>query len=271
MGGARAGEIAAGIAAAALKDSRSSVTDEGTLEAVIDEANRRVWERSVADPGTSGMGTTVTAAYVDAAQDRVIFGQVGDSRAYRLRGETLVQVTTDHSLVAELVRSGVLTPEEAERHPQRSAITRAVGTESDIEADVFAVPAELEDLYLLCSDGLTDMLGADEIAATILEAGRDPVAAADALVDAANAKGGDDNITVVLFELVEGEPDTEPEVEPKTEGQPGLQTAATEPDPAPDADVRTHGAGPGGRLAALAFLAIVVGVGVLVLYWGISK
>ena len=271
MGGARAGEIAAGIAAAALKDSRSSVTDEDSLEAVIDEANRRVWERSVADPGTSGMGTTVTAAYVDAAQDRVIFGQVGDSRAYRLRGETLVQVTTDHSLVAELVRSGVLTPEEAERHPQRSAITRAVGTESDIEADVFAVPAELEDLYLLCSDGLTDMLGADEIAATILRAGRDPVAAADALVDAANAKGGDDNITVVLFELVEGEPDAEPEVEPKSEGQPGLQTATTEAEPAPDAGVRTHGAGPGGRLAALAFIVVVVGVGALVLYWGISK
>jgi protein phosphatase len=271
MGGARAGEIAAGIAAAALKESRSSVNDEGSLEAVIDEANRQVWERSLADPGTSGMGTTVTAAYVDAAQNRVIFGQVGDSRAYRLRGETLVQVTTDHSLVAELVRSGVLTPEEAERHPQRSAITRAVGTESDIDADVVAVPAELEDLYLLCSDGLTDMLGADEIAATILEADRDPVAAADALVRAANAKGGDDNITVVLFELVEGEPEAETDVEPKTDGQPGLQTAATPPEPAPEADVSTHGAGAGGRLAALALLAIVLGVGVLVLYWGISK
>jgi protein phosphatase len=271
MGGARAGEIAAGIAAAALKESRGSVTDEGSLEAVIDEANRQVWERSLADPGTSGMGTTVTAAYVDAPRSRVIFGQVGDSRAYRLRGETLVQVTTDHSLVAELVRSGVLTPEEAERHPQRSAITRAVGTESDIDADVVAVPAEPEDLYLLCSDGLTDMLGADEIAATILEADRDPVAAADALVRAANAKGGDDNITVVLFELVEGEPETETGVEPKTDGQPGLQTAAAPAESAPEADVSTHGAGPGGRLAALAFLAIVLGVGVLVLYWGISK
>ena len=126
MGGARAGEVAAGIAASALKEARGAVTDEGSLEAVIDDANRRVWERSVADPVTSGMGTTVTAAYVDAAQDRVIFGQVGDSRAYRLRGDGLEQVTTDHSLVAELVRTGVLTPEEAERHPQRSAITRAV-------------------------------------------------------------------------------------------------------------------------------------------------
>ena len=204
MGGARAGEIAAGIAAAALKDSRSSVTDEDSLEAVIDEANRRVWERSVADPGTSGMGTTVTAAYVDAAQDRVIFGQVGDSRAYRLRGETLVQVTTDHSLVAELVRSGVLTPEEAERHPQRSAITRAVGTESDIEADVFAVPAELEDLYLLCSDGLTGLVSDDQIheVVTTLD---DLEAACSALIQRANFFGGSDNITVVVAKIEGGD------------------------------------------------------------------
>ncbi len=271
MGGARAGEVAAGIAAAALREKRRSVVDEAGLEAAIDEANRRVWQRSVADPGTSGMGTTVTAAFVDAQGERVVFGQVGDSRAYRLRGEELEQITTDHSLVAELVRSGVLTPEEAERHPQRSAITRAVGTESAIEADVFAVPAEVGDLYLLCSDGLTDMLRPDEIASTILAADRDPVAAGEALVAAANAKGGEDNITVVLFELVEGEPDPEPDSELVEEDE--------APDAAPvevtrdgaTADVHTHGAGPGGRVAALALIALVVIVGVLVLYWGISK
>ena len=136
-----------------------------------------------------------------------MFGHVGDSRAYRLRGDVLEQITTDHSLVAELVESGVLTPEEAERHPQRSAITRAVGTESAIEVDVFTVPAEPGDLFLLCSDGLTDMLSEDEIASALLEADRDPEAAAERLVAAANARGGEDNITVVLFELVEGEPD----------------------------------------------------------------
>jgi PPM family protein phosphatase len=270
MGGARAGEVAAGIAATVLKDGRRSVSDEDTLEAVIDEANKRVWQRSMSDPGTSGMGTTVTVAFVDAENERVVFGQVGDSRAYRLRGETLEQVTTDHSLVAELVRSGVLTPEEAERHPQRSAITRAVGTESAIDADVFSVPAELGDVYLLCSDGLTDMLAADDIAAAILEADRDPVAAADALVAGANARGGEDNITVVLFELVEGDPEPEHE----TDGQPG---AVTEPDATTssastsDAEVSTHGAGPGGRLAALALIAIVLVVGLLVLYWGITR
>jgi PPM family protein phosphatase len=271
MGGARAGEVAAGIAAAALKEGRQTVTDESSLEAVIEEANRRVWQRSTSDPGTSGMGTTVTVAFVDAAADRVVFGQVGDSRAYRLRDDHLEQVTTDHSLVAELVRSGVLTPEEAERHPQRSAITRAVGTESAIDADVFSVSAEPGDLFLLCSDGLTDMLGADDIAATILGADRNPAAAGEALVAAANAEGGEDNITVVLFELVEGDPDPEPEPEPATaDDGDANELDETSAVPVPQ-DVRTHGAGPGGRLAALGAIALVLVVGVLVLYWGIKR
>jgi protein phosphatase len=266
MGGARAGEIAAGIVAAALRDGRRDVNDEVSLEASIAEANRRVWERSVADPSTAGMGTTVTVAYVDAPAAEVVFGHVGDSRAYRLRGEELEQITTDHSLVAELVESGVLTPEEAARHPQRSAITRAVGTESVIEVDVFRVTAELEDLVLLCSDGLTDMLSEDEIADVLIEAERDPDAAADLLVEAANARGGEDNITVVLFELVDGEPDASPQA---AASEPTVEPAAGRSEPA--GDVRTHGAGPGGRLAALALIAAVLVIGLLGLYWGISR
>jgi protein phosphatase len=266
MGGARAGEVAAGIAAAALRDGKRDVIDEASLEAIIEEANRRVWERSVADPSTAGMGTTITVAFVDANAAQVVFGHVGDSRAYRLRGDALEQVTTDHSLVAELVRSGVLTPEEAERHPQRSAITRAVGTERAIEVDVFTVPAELEDLVLLCSDGLTDMLSEDEIAAAIVGAERDPAAAADALVAAANAQGGEDNITVVLFELVDGEPETDAARERVTDAEP---TGAAAPETV--ADVRTHGAGPGGRLMSLGLIAVIVVVGLLALYWGISR
>jgi protein phosphatase len=268
MGGARAGEVAAGLAAAALRDGRVSVIDEGSLEAAILDANRRVWERSIADPSTAGMGTTVTVALVDVAGSQIVFGHVGDSRAYRLRGDELEQVTTDHSLVAELVESGVLTPEEAERHPQRSAITRAVGTERAIEVDVFTAPAELGDLVLLCSDGLTDMLSEHEIAAAILEAERDPEGAADALVAAANAEGGEDNITVVLFELVEGEPDPLPEPAPV----PALESDDASPVPSePPPDVKTHGAGPGGRLTALALIGLVVVVGLLALYWGISR
>jgi protein phosphatase len=272
MGGARAGEVAAGITAAALKDGRRSVADEESLEAIISEANRLVWERSVADPATAGMGTTVTVAFADPQSERVVFGQVGDSRAYRLRGDDLDQVTTDHSLVAELVRSGVLTPEEAERHPQRSAITRAVGTERAIDVDVFTMPAEPEDLFLLCSDGLTDMLSKSTITETIVAADRDPEVAARALVAAANARGGEDNITVVLFELVEGEPERQPEPEQEQAAETVATTSASElaaEDTQPG--VRRHGAGPGGRIAALALIALVIVVGVIALYWGITR
>jgi protein phosphatase len=291
MGGARAGEVAAGIAAAALRDGGQDVGDEAGLEAAIDEANRRVWERSVADPETAGMGTTVTVAVVDPAADRVLFGHVGDSRAYRLREGTLEQITTDHSLVAELVESGMLTPEEAARHPQRSAITRAVGTERAIEADVFSVPALPGDVFLLCSDGLTDMLLEKEIASCIVDADGDPTAAAKALVAAANAHGGEDNITVVLFELLEGA-EEEAAVEPAT---PPVSTDATTTlapaeDTAPSVDgheaesgdgeaaaaasessLRRHGAGPGGRAAAILLILAVFAVAALVVYWSVSR
>ncbi len=284
MGGARAGEVAAGLAAAALRDGGGDVDDEAGLEAVIDEANRRVWDRSVADPETAGMGTTVTIAVVDASAERVLFGHVGDSRAYRFREETLEQITTDHSLVAELVESGVLTPEEAARHPQRSAITRAVGTERAIEADVFSVPARVGDIFLICSDGLTDMLVEEEIASCIVEADGDPATAAQALVAAANAHGGEDNITVVLFELVEGsEEESPPEVgatiaAPAVDEPPVPSGGDGEPEgevddtaAASDSSLRRHGAGPGGRVAALLLILGVLLVGALVVYWSLTR
>ena len=202
MGGARAGEIAAGLAAAALEEAGSETRGEEGVVALITEANRRIWERSLSDPQTAGMGTTTTAALVDAATGTVGIGHVGDSRAYLLRGGELEQLTTDHSLVAELVQSGVLTPEEAERHPQRSAITRALGTESTVEVDAFTVQSEPGDLFLICSDGLSSMITADEMRGAIEQADRDPARAGEALVEAANAHGGEDNVTVVLFEMV---------------------------------------------------------------------
>ena len=266
MGGARAGEIAARLAAAALEEASTDALGEDAVTSLIETANSRIWERSLADPATAGMGTTVTAALVDAADGTVTIGHVGDSRAYLFRDSSLQQLSTDHSLVAELVQSGVLTPEEAERHPQRSAITRALGTDPAVEVEVHTVPGQVGDLYLLCSDGLSVMLADDEIAAAIESADRDPQAAGEALVAAANAHGGEDNITVVLFELVDGEP--EPVAAP---------AAAREPEPVrevtaeTDADVSRHGAGAGGRLTALALIALVVVVGILVLYWGISR
>jgi len=284
MGGARAGEVAARLAAAALEEAGAEAKGEQAVAELIVEANRRIWERAIADPATAGMGTTVTAALVDGDSGTVAIGQVGDSRAYLLRDGTLSQLTTDHSLVAELVSSGVLTPEEAERHPQRSAITRALGTEPTVEVEVFTIAGRTGDVFLICSDGVSVMLSDEQILAALESAEREPVAAAEALVAAANARGGEDNITVVLFELAEG--DTPPaEAAPAGVVDSAREVAATpataaEPEPAlgetsevaaPPAELQRHGAGPGGRFSALALIVVVVVVGALVLYWGITK
>jgi len=276
MGGARAGEVAAGLAAAALEEAGTETRGAEGVAALIVEANRRIWERALNDPLTAGMGTTVTAALVDHSSGTVAIGHVGDSRAYLLRGGTLEQLTTDHSLVAELVQSGVLTPEEAERHPQRSAITRALGTEPTVEVDAFTVAAEPGDLFLVCSDGLSAMLTDDRVAAAIESAERDPDKAADALIAAANAEGGEDNITVVLFETVDGEAppaDEEQKVEktsvgldedPAPEEDAPVEEAAAAP-----AELRRHGAGPGGRVAALGLILLVLVLCLLVLYFAV--
>jgi serine/threonine protein phosphatase PrpC len=269
MGGARAGEIAAGLAAAALEEGAPQSADG--IVALIEEANRRIWERSVQDPETAGMGTTLTAALVDAEAGTIAIGHVGDSRAYLYRDGELEQLTTDHSLVVELVESGILTPEEAERHPQRSAITRAVGTEPTVEVDAFTVDAKPSDLYLICSDGLTDMLAADEVEDVIESAEADPSRAAEALVAAANARGGEDNITVVLFEMT----DVEAPAESTAPAAPSAEVAAVDTTDgdleAPEASLRRHGAGPGGRLAALLLIALILGIALLFLYWGIRQ
>ena len=266
MGGARAGEIAAGLAAAALEEGAEPQGAE-SIVALIEEANRRIWERSLQDPATAGMGTTLTATLVDAEAGVIVIGHVGDSRAYLYRGGALEQLTTDHSLVVELIESGVLTPEEAERHPQRSAITRAVGTEPTVEVDAFSVDAEPGDLYLICSDGLTDMLTAGEVEAILDKAG-DPSRAAEALVAAANARGGEDNITVVLFEM------TDVEVS-EGDGVGDTSTPIADPPAREEQDgpasLSRHGAGPGGRVAAILFLLAVCGLAVLLLYWGIRR
>ncbi len=199
MGGAKAGEIASSLAAAALTDSAEDGTGQERVVALIQEANRRVFERARDDQSASGMGTTMTVAVVE--DGRVVIGHVGDSRAYLLRGGELEQLTEDHSLVAELVRSGKLSPEEAEVHPQRSVITRAVGTEPDVDVDAFAVDAQPGDVFLICSDGLTDMVDRPTILDLVERHGDDLDAAAKALVAAANKRGGDDNITVVFFEI----------------------------------------------------------------------
>jgi serine/threonine protein phosphatase PrpC len=199
MGGAQAGEVASRLAAAALKESGAETGGEERIYDLIQEANRRVYDRSSRDPSTSGMGTTITVALVE--NGNVAFGHVGDSRAYLIRDGRMEQITEDHSLVNELMKSGKLSREEAESHPQRSVITRALGTDPDVDVDTFTIQAQAGDVFLLCSDGLTDMVDEDEIFELVDEHRPDIDAALKALVKAANRSGGEDNITVVAFEI----------------------------------------------------------------------
>ena len=202
MGGAQAGEVASRLATAALKEAGANGGGERRIADLIQEANRRVYDRSSSDPNTSGMGTTITVALVE--DDRVSFGHVGDSRAYLIRKARMEQLTEDHSLVNELLKTGKLSREEAETHPQRSVITRALGTDPDVDVDTFSVQAETGDLFLLCSDGLTDMVPEDSILEVVERHREDIDGALRALVKAANRGGGQDNITVVAFEIADG-------------------------------------------------------------------
>jgi protein phosphatase len=201
MGGAQAGEVASALAASALNDSHVDGGGQRRVVALIQEANRRVHERASTDAATSGMGTTMTVAVLED-DGTVTIGHVGDSRAYLLRDGRLEQLTDDHSLVAELVRRGELSPQEAEVHPQRSVITRALGTDPDVDVDSFSVQAQAGDVYLICSDGLSDMVGGREIERIVAGTREDLDAAARALIQAANRGGGDDNITALLFDVV---------------------------------------------------------------------
>jgi PPM family protein phosphatase len=208
MGGAKAGEVASAIAVEAVE--RAGESDEPVEEQLADivrEANRRIYELAAADDSRRGMGTTLTLAKLHG--DEVSLAHVGDSRAYRLREGELTQVTRDHSLVAELERTGQITPEAAEHHPQRSIITRALGPEPDVEVDTYTLTGREGDLFLICSDGLTGMISDAEVAA-ILRSSSSLEEAAEALVRSANQSGGKDNITVILFRLGEDEGATAP-------------------------------------------------------------
>lgn len=272
MGGAQAGEIASRLAAAALEERALELRGAEAVAELVREANDRIFRHALGDPTVAGMGTTVTAMLVDERAGTIAIGHVGDSRAYRVRGGELAQLTADHSLVAELVRSGRLSPEEAEQHPHRSVITRALGTEAQVEVDALTVSMLPGDLYLLCSDGLTSMVRDADILALLDAAGGDPERGAGALVDAANGAGGEDNITVVLFEVIDGEPPpselaAEPDAVTAEQAVPGGA-----PQPPPTAPpVRRHGAGAGGRRLALAAVVAAAAVASLLVWWGIAR
>ena len=300
MGGARAGEIASALAAGALNESETQSGGENRVIDLVQEANRRVHERASNDPATSGMGTTMTVALVEPNGD-ITFGHVGDSRAYVLRGDTLEQLTDDHSLVAELVRRGELSASDAEVHPQRSVITRALGTDPDVDVDTFTIHPEAGDIYLLCSDGLSDMVAGEAIEQVLLANRGDLDGAARALVRAANRGGGDDNITAVLFEIVAdgaaaspAEPDektreyaTSPDEEDTLHPEDGVpaitevpsavdtmvvsaaevQTALAEQGHEPDVPQ----AGIGRRFLALLVIVALIALIVVLVWWGLAR
>jgi serine/threonine protein phosphatase PrpC len=195
MGGHRAGEVAS---ATALEALRAAVAAGRPISEAIESANAAVFAKAHDDENLRGMGTTLTAAVaIDGSS--ILIGHVGDSRAYRLHGDELEQITEDHSLVEELVREGRLTEEQAAVHPQRSIITRALGVDEDVQVDVYTLQLDPGDRVLICSDGLTTMVRAVDIA-RILRREHDPQRAAEMLVDAANAAGGEDNVSAVVLE-----------------------------------------------------------------------
>ncbi len=262
MGGARAGEVASRIAATALEETAAEMVDGPSLQRAVQLANSRVLDRALADPETIGMGTTMTAALVDEKRGRVIIGHVGDSRAYRVRQGALEQLTADHSLVGELLREGRLTPAEAEKHPHRAVITRVVGTEPEVEVDTSELVMAPGDLYLLCSDGLTDMVRDEEILTIVSGFDGDPAQVAHALVRAANSAGGDDNISVVAFEITDEEPVVrEPDARPQ--GSAGAIQ--------PGRPARRFGAAAGSRWPALFGLLGGLGIAALIVLWSLVR
>jgi PPM family protein phosphatase len=201
MGGAQAGEVASQIAVESFQPGlREDSEPELALAELAQAANARIHELSHVNAEQAGMGTTLTAVYV--GEQEVAIAHVGDSRAYCLRDGELLRLTDDHSLVDELMRQGRLTPEEAIEHPQRSVITRALGPEGTVEVDTRSFRARADDVYLLCSDGLTTMISEEQIA-EILRAHRSLHDVGEALIAAANEAGGRDNVTVVLMRLEE--------------------------------------------------------------------
>jgi protein phosphatase len=201
IGGFEAGEVASRIAVDVLKELEPGAS----FEAAIREANRRILAVGRGDEKLSGMGTTIVAVRFGGTREEPVaeIAHVGDSRAYLLRGGSLRPLTEDHSLVAELVRSGDLTRDQAAEHPQKNLITRALGAEEEVEVDTSVLPVEARDRLLLCSDGLSDMVPEASIGELLTDSPGDPATSAQRLLSAALDAGGTDNVTVVVVDVKE--------------------------------------------------------------------
>lgn len=274
MGGARGGEVASNLAVDTIR--RLFERSEGSLTEQVEEANRTVFERSQQDREVSGMGTTLTAALVEGGRARL--AHVGDSRAYLFRDGELHLVTEDHTLVRRMVQEGEISAEEAETHPHRNILTRVLGVDGAVVVDEGLLDLREGDRILLCTDGLSGMVGAGEIAA-ILGGTRDPQEAADRLVAAANRAGGVDNITAVILDVADGgtpgEPARPAHVTSRSPRSPADPPTTTPPVPAAPARPAPSPRRPADRSrvlrrtglgAGVALAVIVVGVVALRLY-----
>jgi PPM family protein phosphatase len=203
LGGHRSGDVASQLAISTTRDNfyakraRSGSTIAERLRAAIEQSNEAIVAAGMGAEEQAQMASTITAAVIDGT--KLVLGQVGDSRGYLIRNSRVRQVTRDHSLVEELIRSGSLTPEEALHHPNRNVITRALGTRDTVEVDVFEEDLHDADVVLLCSDGLYRVVGDGEIARALIA---EPQAAAESLVALANQRGGPDNISVIIVRVM---------------------------------------------------------------------
>ncbi len=267
MGGHLGGEVAS---ATALEALRAGVTSGNPLRESIEEANRAVYAKSLTDPSLHGMGTTLTAGTL-VSGGTLLIGHVGDSRAYLFRDGDLRRLTTDHSHVEELVRDGKITEDEAAVHPMRSVITRALGIDESVDVDVYPVELAPGDLVVLCSDGLTDMVHEDAIAAE-LRRESDATRAATRLVDTANRAGGVDNITVVVIAVTDEEPVRDDAPPPAVLVAAAAETPLPEPETPPTEPPEERHRRKWGRISLWVIpIVLVLGIAVAAVGWYARK
>jgi len=203
MGGHKSGEVASKQAVDSvcnhlLNANWETVDISGLLKDIIASVNNELYNFSLLDESTQGMGTTLIITVLK--NNKLFIGHVGDSRVYLIRDNTIQKVTSDHSYIEELVKNGSITKDEAANHPKKNVITRAVGFELDLQVDTYEIDVLENNEVLLCTDGLTNMLAEDEIL-EIVSKTQDPQVACDTLIENANNKGGDDNITVIVGKI----------------------------------------------------------------------
>jgi serine/threonine protein phosphatase PrpC len=265
MGGHLAGDVASSTAVRVISErsSTASASDPETLAQILSDANSAIFEQAQSDSGLRGMGTTCTLVLVEGTSAHI--AHVGDSRAYLLRDGRLEQLTEDHTLVGRMVREGRIDADEAQHHPQRSIITRALGVDPHVDVDLLHIELKPEDRLLICSDGLSSVVADDAITGALVEISH-PQDAADALISLANEAGGEDNITVVVLALRDDEAEAAP-----AQGDGRVDTAPAEGPPPPARAVVVHRRSRWRGLATLFVIALLAVAAYVAARWALNN